>query len=567
MPQYKYQEIKNKPSRYKLDGKQYKKQIVCNDIKGVIAEGLVIKTGVVPVSNWSLASEIKRLIDINTIVDDEPEYSYHYESCSVNMLNPFDNPKDFYKRWKSSSNSPKFQCKKCKKITNVRPDQRECFSYHQKRNDILIQLFKQLISRTPVTRTIELLDIGSSTYYNKLELLYKRCLEFLEKYETEAFNHRHFDTLTLTTDKFIYYLNNIRKKGHAKEYTYKEKPVFQTNIIATVDSKSRYAFRTDVAFDYDITADDIEKDVEMYKEDHLYNFARKNAKYRYSYYNIENENSNVETADDDDIDKSGLALRKDYLDGFHVNSSYTAYAHYWLIKDMINVDTINFVSDEDNSLLNSIMRVYNEDIKLGNVNVFTSRVNKKLSRKDAYKQYQDSVDNLHKWQEFMELKGSLKDAAISKLEYELSNHNIYDYVSLKGKQYPISSNNPIEHPYPSKDEGIRYVNCVTNLSSLSSLEMAELLFKVDSRSVNTYFNQIRRRISILERPLSSGRGEGKSYIYANFNPKYTQHVLTILRTYLNFCETYKYKGEEVTPAMILGITNKPFTLRDIVYLK
>lgn len=112
-------------------------------------------------------------------------------------------------------------------------------------------------------------------------------------------------------------------------------------------------------------------------------------------------------------------------------------------------------------------------------------------------------------------------------------------------------------------EGIRYVDCITDLSRLSSMELAEMLYNVDMRAINTYFNQIRRRASILERPLVSGRG--KSYIYSNFNPKYAHYMLTILRTYLNFCEAFKYKKEDVTPAMLLGIADKPFTMEDIIY--
>ncbi|WP_346886143.1 hypothetical protein [Clostridium sp. UBA4395] len=42
---------------------------------------------------------------------------------------------------------------------------------------------KLILSRTPVTRICEILDIGSSTYYNKLAWLYRRCLESLERYE------------------------------------------------------------------------------------------------------------------------------------------------------------------------------------------------------------------------------------------------------------------------------------------------------------------------------------------------------------------------------------------------
>jgi len=38
--------------------------------------------------------------------------------------------------------------------------------------------------------------------------------------------------------------------------------------------------------------------------------------------------------------------------------------------------------------------------------------------------------------------------------------------------------------------------------------------------------------------LFTSRGDGKSYIYANFNPKYAQYATTILRTYYNFCCPY-----------------------------
>ncbi|MRA97168.1 hypothetical protein GH840_14510 [Bacillus thuringiensis] len=31
------------------------------------------------------------------------------------------------------------------------------------------------------------------------------------------------------------------------------------------------------------------------------------------------------------------------------------------------------------------------------------------------------------------------------------------------------------------------------------------------------------------------RGDGKSYIHSNFNPKYAQMALTIIRTHYNFC--------------------------------
>lgn len=567
LSQYKYQDIKNKPSRYKLVGRMDKKSIQCNDIPISEYEGIVVDNWVTPLSNWSLAEEIKRLIDINAITPMETEYIFHKEDCSEVSLNPFENSTAFYKRGKSSSNSQKYQCKKCGKMTNVLPSQRECFTYHQKKNDILPKFALQILSRTPVTRTLELLNIGASTYYNKLEWLHRRCLEFLERYETKALKKVHFDRLWLNTDKFSYSLNNIRKKGHGKDYLEQERPLFPTYIVATVDSYSRYAFRTDLAFDYTVTAEDIERDIEVLKENHLYNFSQKNARYRYSYYGVADDEEVKENADDDLVDKDNLLLRKDYIDGFHVNTTYTAYAHYWLIKGMLNAEKINYVCDEDNSLITSLMRVYTDEIKNGNVNIFTCQIDKTLSKREAYVQYSMATDRLHEWQEYIGFKGSLKDTAINKIAHDLNRHRLYRNVEHNGRSYPIYAHNPIEHPFPHKDEGIRYVDCLTNLSRLSHMDLAEKLYHVDMRSINTYFNQIRRRASILERPLVSGRGEGKSYIYSNFNPKYAHYMLTILRTYLNFCDTFKYKKKEVTPAMLLGIADKPFTLEDIIYFK
>ncbi len=98
-------------------------------------------------------------------------------------------------------------------MTNVLPSQRESFAYHQKRNDVLLSLAQCLVNRTPVKRTCEILQIGSETYYAKLEWLYKKCLEFLERHEAKAFASKKYGVMWLNTDKMIYFLNNVRKKG------------------------------------------------------------------------------------------------------------------------------------------------------------------------------------------------------------------------------------------------------------------------------------------------------------------------------------------------------------------
>lgn len=95
-----------------------------------------------------------------------------------------------------------------------------------------------------------------------------------------------------------------------------------------------------------------------------------------------------------------------------------------------------------------------------------------------------------------------------------------------------------------------------------------MVINVNDNATNSFIQQIRRSLSILERPLMTARGDGKSYIYANFNPRYAQYALTILRTYYNFCKPYKSAdGKKLTPAQRLGITDKVFDLKDIIYLR
>lgn len=158
------------------------------------------------------------------------------------------------------------------------------------------------------------------------------------------------------------------------------------------------------------------------------------------------------------------------------------------------------------------------------------------------------------------LKGQSK---ISSIRMNHCNNPFCKWFGLPQQKF---DNVKIEHTMPSIDEGVRYVDCITNLSDKSPIEVANYLARVNSHSINALFNQIRRSISILERPLVTAGGEGKSYIYSNYNPKCAQYSITILRTFYNFCWTFKSgNGDVLTPAQRIGITDKQFNYNDIIF--
>ncbi len=57
-----------------------------------------------------------------------------------------------------------------------------------------------------------------------------------------------------------------------------QKKQFATHIVVTSDLHTRYIFRSDVAYDWFVNMDDIERDTALYKDDHLNEFVQKKRK-------------------------------------------------------------------------------------------------------------------------------------------------------------------------------------------------------------------------------------------------------------------------------------------------
>ncbi|KAB8136249.1 insertion element protein [Gracilibacillus oryzae] len=568
--QVKFETVKGKPSRYKISGTSSKKSLVCNPDPIHPNRGMTLNCYSTAVSNWSVAEEISRLIRINQTQDVEPKYSFHKDTCVVGHFTPFDNPYRFYKQGKTLNNAQRWQCKVCKKKTSVLPNKRQSTTYRQKRNDILPMFAKLLLNKMPINRTCDILEIGVSTYYHKLEWLYRCCLEFLDKYETPHLNNQSFEEMWLNTDKMHYNLNNVRKKGQGgKKYAGLEDNQVQTYVVVSADAISRYVFRVDVAYDWEMTVEDLKYDTVIYKEDHLNDFSKKNNRLDFSYYPQEPSPKDNQKLHQFREELNEFNKRMQYVDGLHVNPTYTTMAHFWLIKKMVNANEWRMISDNDPSIKSAFFRVFSKEVRLSDAHHFICSVDKNKSRKQCLEEFEDAKLDLLDWgfHKGYETK-NLRKLAYFMLKEHFENHKFHKEISTPKQTYKDWAENPIIHPLASRDKGFHKVDCRTDLSSYEPKEIAKMVMNVNDNATNSFIQQIRRRLSILERPLMTARGDGKSYIYANFNPKYAQYALTILRTFYNFCETYKSAdGKELTPAQRLGITDKVFDLRDIIYLR
>lgn len=561
--------IKGKPSRYRMTGNDREKSIQCNPDRRDPDDIQPQKCNLTIMSNWSLSEEIERLIRINSLKAIEPDYEFRKPTCILDST-PLKSPKDFYKRGVSKAKSQIYQCKTCKKYTSVLPTKQRNTTYHQQRNEILPIFAKLLVNKTSINRTCEILGIAKGTYYQKLEWLYRCCLEFLETRETKPLAQQSFDQMWLNTDKLHYVLNNVLKRGQGKNSSrHLDEKQLPTHIIATADAVSNYVFRSDIAYDWDISLERIEEDTQLYKEDHLNGFQRKNDRYaKYSHSPMLPTKNDTQTFNEYREQAKNFDTRRFYVDGLHVHSGYTAKAHLWLIKNQLNVQKWRFITDNDGSLLNSYQRVFRDEILSKDAHQMVCTTDKTLTRSQAKRTFFYSVRTLKAWGALRGYeKSSLRQIALFYIEDELKHgHRFHNQkTSGNGEIYYTHANNPLKHPIPTSDRGQREIDILTDVSHLTDFQQASLILNTNDNAINGFLQIIRRRLSVLERPLVTARGDGKSYIYANFYPKYSQMAITILRTYYNFCRPYKSQGVKKTPAERLGIADRVYTWEDIIY--
>jgi hypothetical protein len=242
-------------------------------------------------------------------------------------------------------------------------------------------------------------------------------------------------------------------------------------------------------------------------------------------------------------------------------------AQLFLIKQLVRTEKWRVVSDDDMSLKAAIKKAFVEEVGQGKLHYFVNTFDKALSREEAYQEFIEANKYLREWAEFNNLEDlSEHEQAVEYMKGILATHKFHETKTAPdGTNYRFHKSNKIEHPIAMSDRGSRYIDAITDTSNLSDEHLARLIIQANDNSVNAFLQEIRRSLSFLERPLVTSRGDGKSYIYSNFNPKYAQMAITILRTYYNFCEPFNANGVKQTPAQRIGIADKVYGWRDIIY--
>lgn len=123
-----------------------------------------------------------------------------------------------------------------------------------------------------------------------------------------------------------------------------------------------------------------------------------------------------------------------------------------------------------------------------NAYLFICRVNKTLSRSDAFNEYVQSIRDLRDWGN---LKGiEEKDVQLLAyyfLEEQLKTHKFHiESYTTNGEAYNSYFKNPIERPLGMKDRGKRIIDCLTDMTHIPTHILAKFVDKVNDNSTSTF---------------------------------------------------------------------------------
>lgn len=478
--------------------------------------------------------------------------------------------KEFYSKFgKNSAGAPRFKCKCCNKTFSVnhKPHKRQ-FKPHL--NKIIFNL---LVNKSPLSCIAAVTDISMSTVYDKIDFIYEQCAKFAYVKEQHLNDVLSGKRLKVSSDCQFHLVNWVHRK---------DKRNTQLQSVATACNETSYVFGIHANYDSEFNQGDIESLVMKYDEETVEPAFRQTARFwtvndylkaisrsvkqrklpnNYAIDSTDGEilNKYLESNDRSNIDDSFQMDKflKTPDRGAQIHSEYTLLAHFKLMSEkFLHAKKVNHYMDQESGLRAGFMLAYRDDLK-----------DKSQKRVDGfYIKFRKGITVDEKRRIFnarqTEINSVMNEHGIEALDaiFTLLNHEIENAAELgRWKDRWVS------HPVPTMSEPDRMVCHLNNLNQHSLHGALWIHYYASLSGVDRFFQQLRRKVSLLERPIHSQTNEGNNWNgYNPYNPEMVVKLIEIYRVYYNFC---KAGEDKKTPAQRIGLSKGLNKLEEILYFQ
>lgn len=481
------------------------------------------------------------------------------ESC-LNHFVELSNSVNAYQSFgKTKGGSPRYRCKLCKKTFAVSsPLARQRLPHKN------ITVFKLLMNKMPLKRICEVAGISMPTLYDKIDFLQRQCLVFAASREIKLHEVVKAKKLYIAIDRQNYIVNwSVRQ----------DKRNIMLYALGSADNTTGYVFGVHLNYDPSLDCVEVENDAlksgDYEKKDGWRKYARL---WLYGDYvsrygngndivecrslegNIEASYRNTEKRDDvestDVVDSTMIRLPEK---GMQIHSEYTMYGHFYLLHKLLSTaNKIRFFLDQDSGMRAACLSAFVEEIKQSKCDAFYVKINKEMTIDER------KISLLKVKKQWSSHKKQYPDLSDTDLKLLLIKESM-----ARARKIGKWHDKWVYHPFPNMSEPEKAICYLTDVGKYDVDHLAWLHNKASLHSIDRFFMQVRRRISLLERPIATASNMRRTWHgYNAYNPAIIIKLLDIFRVFYNYIEA----GEDSkTPGMRLGLAKGKIDIEDIIY--
>lgn len=487
------------------------------------------------------------------------------EPLCANHRVPVTTPKAYQSFGGTALGSRRYRCKGCSRTFSVKPEGLNPIR-NQRQSDKNLTILRMLVGKMPLRRICEAADITPPVLYRRIDFFYEQALEFLARRE-QKLAELDLRRVYIGVDRQDYAINWTQRK---------DKRNVVLSAVASADNGSGYVLGMHPNFDPECDPTEIEREAVAngdlalpaahrrfarlwLQADYDANVAasakRANANsllsgviaatYAQSGQRADVESPEAFTADD------ALPIR-----GMQVHAEYTLYGHFLHLKRLLaNAGKVRFFLDQDSGMRAACLGAFADRIKARDCDAFYVRIAKEMTVDEKRRRLRDAEA------EFAKLVLRFPGYTEHEIKLELLKERI-----AAAKTIGQWKDRWVLHPLPSMAEPLKAMCLLTDLGDYDADHLAWLFSKASMHAVDSWFNRIRRRSSLLERPISSSGNRGRIWNgYSAYRPEQVAKMLTILRACHNYI--WAAPGSKSTPAMRLGLAKAPLDYAAITYLR
>lgn len=520
-------------------------------------------------SNLAIAEELLR---ISAYLEPPGGPACTNDECEFYDIPITKAPKNYVRFGTSTHGTPRYRCKTCKSVFahggKATHRQRET---HRNRD-----IFEHLVNSVPLRRTIKLLGITPGTLYRRIDFIWRQCRQFAGERERMLAFADNLGKRYIAVDRQALMVNWVTRKDRRNT---------QLLSCGSADLETGYVFGIHLNYDPDLSTDEVLADMPRYGDNKRtlpfrryarvwlpqdFEDAARRAVGRKlaTAATAEGLEEAIEATYADAVSRDNIEAgdgpqpsTRVPVRGMQIHEQVSMNAHIQFVTRLLRgAEKLRFFVDQESGLRAAILAAVPKRVLDRTADAYYVRVLKEATVDTKRNLVRQAQQQLKKLQADEGL--SAREAEIRMIRAEM------ERVRTIGKW----QDRWLKHPLPDMREPEKQVCWLTDIDEPADdpearesqlNHVARLYRKASLRSIDRFFMQVRRGVTLAERGIVSASSGDRRWFGKNaYDPANLAKMLEIFRVYFNYCEV----GEDgMTPAMRMGLARGPVASEDILY--